>query len=178
MVAGDAGIGKTTLVADLEQRAETLGFAIARGQCLDIEAEMPARAGCERGAHPSLPGRRHRGTRPHARRMLDVLDPSPRRSISIRLLDDLRLDLPGGGGRRAGADAQLEDLHWADRSTQELVTALARTASGRMFLIVTFRTDDLPRRHPFRTALAEIGRAETARTDRARDRWTVRASRL
>ena len=41
MVAGDAGIGKTTLVADLEQRAETLGFAIARGQCLDIQAEIP-----------------------------------------------------------------------------------------------------------------------------------------
>ena len=41
LVAGDAGIGKTTLVADLEQRATDLGFATARGQCLDIQAEIP-----------------------------------------------------------------------------------------------------------------------------------------
>ena len=33
-----------------------------------------------------------------------------------------------------------------------------------MFLTLTFRTEDLPRRHPFRTALAEIGRTEAART--------------
>ncbi len=162
MVAGDAGIGKTTLVADLEQRAETLGFAIARGQCLDIQAEIPL-APAVSAARNLLSRVDDIEDRPHARRMLDVLDPQSAQVESIRLLDDLRLAFLEAAA--AGPVLiQLEDLHWADRSTQELVTALARTASGRMFLIVTFRTDDLPRRHPFRTALAEIGRAETART--------------
>ena len=38
LVGGDAGIGKTTLVADLERRAAELGFTVATGHCLDIEA--------------------------------------------------------------------------------------------------------------------------------------------
>ena len=38
VVGGDAGVGKTTLVADLARRAEALGFAVAAGHCLDIEA--------------------------------------------------------------------------------------------------------------------------------------------
>src|SRR3954462_7438799 len=38
VVGGDAGVGKTTLVADLAGRAEQLGFTVALGHCLDIEA--------------------------------------------------------------------------------------------------------------------------------------------
>ena len=38
LVGGDAGIGKTTLVADLERRATELGFTVATGHCLDLEA--------------------------------------------------------------------------------------------------------------------------------------------
>ena len=38
LVGGDAGIGKTTLVADLERRASELGFTVATGHCLDLEA--------------------------------------------------------------------------------------------------------------------------------------------
>ena len=38
LVGGDAGMGKTTLVADLERRATELGFTVATGHCLDIEA--------------------------------------------------------------------------------------------------------------------------------------------
>ena len=74
MVAGDAGIGKTTLVADLEQRAQTLGFAIARGQCLDIQAEIPL-APAVSAARNLLSRVDDIEDRPHARRMLDVLDP-------------------------------------------------------------------------------------------------------
>src|SRR5262245_29512959 len=38
VVGGDAGIGKTTLVSDLAQRAEELGFGVVVGHCLDIDA--------------------------------------------------------------------------------------------------------------------------------------------
>ena len=175
LVAGDAGIGKTTLVADLAQRAGDLGFATARGQCLDVQAEIPL--GPAVTAVRVLLAKVDDGEdRPHARRMQQVLDPQSPQVENVRLLDDLRLAFL----EAAAAGPILivfEDLHWADRSTQDLVTALARTASGRMFLALTFRTEDLPRRHPFRTALAEIGRPETARTIELRplDRESVAA---
>ena len=162
LVAGDAGIGKTTLVADLAQRAGDLGFATARGQCLDIQAEIPL--GPAVAAVRALLAKVDEGEdSPHRRRMRQVLDPQSPEIESVRLLDDLRLAFL----EAAAAGPVLivfEDLHWADRSTQDLVTALARTASGRMVLTCTCRTEDLPRRHPFRIALAEIGRTEAART--------------
>src|SRR5690242_11585872 len=38
LVGGDAGLGKTTLVVDLARRAVELGFTVATGHCLDLEA--------------------------------------------------------------------------------------------------------------------------------------------
>jgi predicted ATPase len=38
VIAGDAGLGKTTLVTDLARRAEELGVSVATGHCLDIGA--------------------------------------------------------------------------------------------------------------------------------------------
>ncbi|MDQ1461224.1 MAG: hypothetical protein QOI08_2708, partial [Actinomycetota bacterium] len=71
----------------------------------------------------------------------------------------------------------LEDLHWADRSTRELFVYLAgslRRAS--MVLVGTYRSDDLHRRHPLRTLLAELDRSGSIeRIDLARfDRDEVR----
>ena len=51
----------------------------------------------------------------------------------------------------------LEDLHWADRSTRDLVTFLSRMLHReRVALIGTYRTDDLHRRHPLRPVVAEL----------------------
>jgi AAA ATPase domain len=41
LVAGDAGIGKTSLVVDLSRRASELGFTVTIGHCLEIEAGIP-----------------------------------------------------------------------------------------------------------------------------------------
>ncbi len=51
----------------------------------------------------------------------------------------------------------LEDLHWADRSTRDLVTFLSRVMHReRLALVVTYRTDDMHRRHPLRPVIAEL----------------------
>src|SRR5208283_3397956 len=51
----------------------------------------------------------------------------------------------------------LEDLHWADTSTRDLVTFLSRMLHReRVALIGTYRTDDLHRRHPLRPVVAEL----------------------
>ena len=53
----------------------------------------------------------------------------------------------------------LEDLHWADASTRDLVTFLSRMLHReRVAVIGTYRTDDLHRRHPLRPVVAELQR--------------------
>ncbi|WP_208021001.1 ATP-binding protein [Verrucosispora sioxanthis] len=54
----------------------------------------------------------------------------------------------------------IEDLHWADRSTRDLIGFLVRAGHpGPLLLICTYRTDELHRGHPLRPFLAELDRA-------------------
>ena len=58
----------------------------------------------------------------------------------------------------------LEDMHWADRSTRSFVAFLARSLrTERVAVLLTYRTDELHRRHPLRPLLSELGRLERAR---------------
>jgi len=53
----------------------------------------------------------------------------------------------------------IEDLHWADRSTRDLVAFLATNLrSGPVLLLLTFRSDELHRLHPLRGLLGELAR--------------------
>jgi DNA-binding CsgD family transcriptional regulator len=53
----------------------------------------------------------------------------------------------------------LEDLHWADRSTRDLLAYLAATlGSGRVLLVGSFRSNELDRLHPLRGLLGELAR--------------------
>ncbi|WP_375127095.1 helix-turn-helix transcriptional regulator [Nonomuraea sp. GTA35] len=56
----------------------------------------------------------------------------------------------------------VEDAHWADRSTRDLLTFLVRyqRTAARLLIVVTYRTDELHRNHPLRPLLAELGRVE------------------
>jgi DNA-binding CsgD family transcriptional regulator/type II secretory pathway predicted ATPase ExeA len=160
LIVGDAGIGKTSLVSRLALRAADLGFVTAVGHCLDIEAAMSFAPVIEavRTALPDDAGLPHR---PHARRMRALLDPDAPQTDQVRMLEDLRLTILETAAQQPLL-LILEDLHWADRSTQDLVSALARTARGRLLLVLTVRSDELHRRHPFRAALAELSRLDTA----------------
>src|SRR5215472_15568504 len=55
----------------------------------------------------------------------------------------------------------VEDVHWADRSTRDLLGFLARNLRHvGVLLVVTFRSDDLHRTHPLRSLLAELDRID------------------
>ena len=53
----------------------------------------------------------------------------------------------------------LEDVHWADRSSRDLLRyLLARLVDEPVAVVASYRADDLHRRHPLRPLLAELVR--------------------
>src|SRR6266702_8579457 len=58
----------------------------------------------------------------------------------------------------------VEDLHWADQSTRDLLGFLVRNLRAGVALLLTYRSDDLHRRHPLRPFLGELDRS--GRTER------------
>jgi hypothetical protein len=58
----------------------------------------------------------------------------------------------------------VEDLHWADQSTRDLLGFLVRNLRAGVTLLLTYRSDELHRRHPLRPFLGELDRG--GRTER------------
>jgi DNA-binding CsgD family transcriptional regulator/tetratricopeptide (TPR) repeat protein len=55
----------------------------------------------------------------------------------------------------------LEDLHWADEATLDVLRLLCRRiATVRALVVATYRDDELDRSHPLRLVLGDIGRGE------------------
>src|SRR5439155_10381390 len=53
----------------------------------------------------------------------------------------------------------LEDLHWADRGTLDLLTHVARNlGSTRLLIVGTYRDVEVDRSHPLAATLAELRR--------------------
>ena len=62
-------------------------------------------------------------------------------------------------GRSAPLLLVIEDVHWADQSTRELLSFLfTRRFESGVRVLASYRSDDLHRRHPLRTAAAEWSR--------------------
>ena len=163
LVGGDAGIGKSTLVRAAVARARETGFTVLEGHCLDLAAGIPFGPFVE-AIGPLLTDAGNFQNRPATRRVASLLDPA--RATHNRewstLLTDL-LQVVDEAVSQGPVLLVLEDLHWVERSTQDLALMLARTASGSLLLLLTFRTDELTRRHPFRVALVEVARSDGVR---------------
>lgn len=109
----------------------------------------------------------HEGARELAR-LLPELGPAPSEGdpgmARSRLFESLRLLL-----ERLAAHTPvvlvLEDLHWADRATRDLLVYLARNLHGtRLLLVASYRTEALAGAHPLRMGLAELVRIEGVTT--------------
>ena len=78
--------------------------------------------------------------------------------VQARIFEGL-LALLRSLGERVPVLLVVEDLHWADDSTRDVLTFLARNArSERLAVVGTYRTDELNRRHPLRPWLSEMDR--------------------
>jgi DNA-binding CsgD family transcriptional regulator/tetratricopeptide (TPR) repeat protein len=166
LVSGDAGVGKTRLVTELTGVAGRRGFTVLTGHCAELADTVPylPLADALRSAATGSAVRDAVAARPVLSRLLP--DGQPGESDTAELPGMAQQQLFGAVlGMLADLAAAapvllvLEDLHWADRSTRDLVTFLSRVLHReRIALVLTYRTDDLHRRHPLRPVVAELQR--------------------
>jgi DNA-binding CsgD family transcriptional regulator len=184
LIGGEAGVGKTRLVDEAVAAARANGATVLVGGCVELGGEgvpfaplIEALRGVVRDLdEPALarllPGR----TRAELARLLPELGPpapsdpeagggGPGLSTTPGLwseqgrLFELFLGLLERLGEERPAVLVVEDLHWADRSTRDLLAFLVRNLRhGRLLLVLTYRSDELHRRHPLRPFLAELDR--------------------
>ena len=203
LLAGDAGVGKTRLLDELTARAAERGVRVLTGHCVDLGdvglpylpfvdlfrpvAADPALAP-ESAANPALAGLL--AGRPGALPLVpppgegrDLGRPLPNRAAP-QPIDDGRLQLfesvAGLICELAAAGPLLlvlEDLHWADRSSRDLLRyLLARLVDEPVAVVASYRSDDLHRRHPLRPLLAELVRLPVVERIELRARWTTPTS--
>ena len=173
LVGGEAGIGKTRLISEFVERARARDAMVLAGGCISLGADegLPFApfAQALRGVVRDLP--------------LDVLagilDASTNELGSLvpelgRVVDEAPNSRPDWAQTRvfeglftllerlaaiAPVILLIEDLHWADRSTRDVIGFLARSLrSERVLIVATYRNDELHRRHPLRPWLAEMER--------------------
>ncbi|WP_305033154.1 AAA family ATPase [Actinoplanes sp. OR16] len=163
LVGGEAGVGKTRLVEEFCRSLDGEPVRVLYGQCLELGEEglpfAPFAA-----ALRELARREGRavfdGRETEFARLLPELGPPPdlgeaRRGHLFELVGALFARL----AEEQPVILMIEDLHWADRSTRDLIGYLLRSVRvQRLLVIVTYRTDELHRGHPLRPFLAELDR--------------------
>ncbi|MFC4592512.1 AAA family ATPase [Sphaerisporangium corydalis] len=169
-VGGDAGIGKTRLVTELVTRARAQGFAVLIGQCAELGDSLPylplADALRVAGDHPDPDLVAAIESWPLLRRLVPgasvEFGPEAGSGLTQQQLFGSMLGFLSDLSETRPVLFVLEDLHWADRSTRDLLVFLSRMLQHeRVCLVGTYRTDDLHRRHPLRPLLAELQRLPT-----------------
>jgi DNA-binding NarL/FixJ family response regulator len=164
LVSGDAGVGKTRLVGEVTRLAAGRGFTVLSGQCAELGDSVPylPLADALRGAAQSTGVRDALSSRPALSRLLPEggegpIADSDRSGLARQQMFGGVLGLLAELAAAAPVLLVLEDLHWADASTRDLVTFLSRMLHReRVALIGSYRTDDLHRRHPLRPVVAEL----------------------
>jgi hypothetical protein len=163
LVGGDAGVGKSRLVAEVMAVAGSGGFTVLCGQCAEIGDSVPYLpfADAFRTAPPEV--EQVVKARPVLARLLpDGGEAVPEADPSSMARQQMFGAVLGTLAELAAARPVLlvlEDLHWADATTRLLVTFLARMLHReRVAIVGTYRTDDLHRRHPLGEVVAELRR--------------------
>ncbi|MFN8034703.1 MAG: AAA family ATPase [Acidimicrobiia bacterium] len=169
LLGGEAGVGKTRLVTELAAKVHEIGGTVFVGSCLDladpvvpygpiVQVLRSVQRTLDAAALETVIG----GAGEFVGRLVPELHPvrvADDRATPGALFEHL-LGVVERLGDRAPALLILEDLHWADRSTRDLLVYLARNLdAARVSIVGTYRSDDLHRRHPLRSVLAELDRS-------------------
>jgi DNA-binding CsgD family transcriptional regulator/tetratricopeptide (TPR) repeat protein len=175
LIAGEAGVGKTRLVREFASEARAGGAATLVGECVELsEGELPF-APLAGALRPVVRERRDELLERVAPRVgeLSALLPEladaeqPFESASPGLDErlaqsrffELTLSLLDALAEERAVALVIEDLHWVDRSTLDLLRFVSRNAIGtRLLLVGTYRSDELHRRRSLGAFLAEVRR--------------------
>ncbi|WP_371682461.1 helix-turn-helix transcriptional regulator [Kitasatospora sp. MMS16-BH015] len=171
LIGGEAGVGKTRLIEEFLDSAASETVVTTLGACLEVGAEglpFAPMATALRRLHRQLGAELERaaeGMEGHLARLLPDFgeaDAEPNDEFSrVRLFEHTARLFERLSAHRTLVLA-VEDLHWSDRSTRELLAYLIRTLHrSRVLIVATYRADDLHRRHPLRPFLAELDRLRT-----------------
>ena len=143
LIAGEAGIGKTTLVQTASRGATSAGATILSGGCYDLTETPPYGPWRELAAHAAAVPRLAPLPALLAERN-DIASRGDQQTLFAGVRDWL---LAAAGDRPLVL--VLEDLHWADVASLDLLRYVARQSPlGPLLLIVTYRADELSRQHP------------------------------
>ncbi len=166
LLGGEAGIGKTRLVTEFAARAAPDAL-VAVGQCIELGGEgapyAPAIGALRAVLHEvgvADAGEALGPGRPDLARLLPELGSAADASDvgRGRLFEAVAALLEHVAERRPVV-VVLEDMHWADSSTRELLGFLVRSLRDtRVLLVLTYRTDEMTRTHPLRPFVAELER--------------------
>ena len=170
LLSGDAGVGKTRLLTELRDVAFTEGWQVFAGHCLDfgdsalpylpfsevlgrMATDLPDVVDTVAGAHPALarlqPGRR----------VLSADEGGETAALDRGDLFQSVHALLEAAAAKAPLLLIIEDTHWADQSTRDMLSFLfTRPFDGPVAVVASYRSDDLHRRHPLRRQVAEWSR--------------------
>ena len=163
VLSGDAGIGKSRILGQLVEDAAAADWRTAVGHCVGqagsalpylpfiellatLAAEAPEVVAAVRDIHPGLAG-----LLPDHAILADEAERTASQGVVAESVHALLTSL--------GADRPtlvvVEDVHWADRSSRDLLTLLlTRGFATPVGLIVSYRSDDLHRQHPLHETLS------------------------
>lgn len=171
VVGGEAGIGKTRLVAEFAAEVAD-GAVIVRGQCVDLDSDAPPYApviAALRGLSASVGTEGLRAAAGPGGASLGVLlpelrvEPEPFAGGGAEQLFDAVATALENLARERPIVLVIEDLHWADPATVGLLRFVVRVLErARIVVVLTYRSDELGRAHPFRGLLAELDRSRRA----------------
>jgi DNA-binding CsgD family transcriptional regulator len=171
LIGGEAGIGKSRLVSEFAAGAGGAGARVLAGGCLDLGAdglpfapfaamlrELVRDLGAD-GVAALLPAR---ATREFARLLPEFgeADMEADRAVARARLFEQMLTLLERLAEAGPVVLIIEDAHWADRSTRDLMAFLvgSQQVLDGVLIVVSYRSDELHRTHPLRPLLAELGR--------------------
>ena len=173
-VTGEAGIGKTTLAeAFLKTAAAIPGACIARGQCLEHygagEPFLPVLEGFSRLARQPSGSAILDLLRQHAptwlAQMPGLVSPKEREALQQQLMHVTRVRMLREMAEAVEAVSAaaplllfLEDLHWSDYSTLDLISYLARRPDhARLMVVATYRpVEVILGEHPLKGVKREL----------------------
>jgi DNA-binding CsgD family transcriptional regulator len=171
LIGGEAGIGKTAIATALGRDAEAQGALVLVGRCYDLTETPPYGPWVDLFRH--YPSADTLPALPSELAQIGSAGPVASHDALFARVQDFLLSVAVA----RPLVILLDDLHWADPASLDLLRFLAREfAQAAILLLATYREDELTRRHPLARLLPLLVRETNAErlSLRALDRTAVR----